>query len=147
TGFNTLVLLGTEANDTFVITKDGIFGGGLNISYSNIQAVTVDGLEGNDTIYVLSTPVNVVTTINGGEGGDTVVVGGDVTGAVISASTKGNSSVTDNTVTSDDPNYNGLFVPGIGITVGGQGGAIISQPPQSIVHVNDPTSTTSFTVT
>ena len=29
TGFNTLVLLGTEANDTFVVTETGIFGGGL----------------------------------------------------------------------------------------------------------------------
>src|SRR5262249_373836 len=36
TGFNTLVLLGTAANDTFVITQDGIFGGGLNIKYTNI---------------------------------------------------------------------------------------------------------------
>ena len=56
TGFNTLVLLGTDANDTFVITQDGIFGGGLNISYTNIQAVTIDGLEGNDTFYVEWTP-------------------------------------------------------------------------------------------
>ncbi|HLZ08835.1 MAG TPA: hypothetical protein VKT80_09630, partial [Chloroflexota bacterium] len=85
TGFNTLVLLGTEANDTFVITSTGIFGGGLDIAYSNIQAITIDGLEGNDTFYVLSTPYDVVTTINGGDGGDTVNVGGDVTGAVISA--------------------------------------------------------------
>ena len=88
TGFNTLVLLGTAADDTFVVTQHGIFGGGLNISYTNIQAVTIDGLEGNDTIYVESTPQDVVTTINGGEGDDTIVVGGDVTGAVISASSQ-----------------------------------------------------------
>ena len=150
TGFNTLVLLGTEADDTFVITKDGIFGGGLNIAYTNIQAITIDGLEGDDTFYVLSTPQDVVTTINGGEGGDTVDIGGDVTNAVISASSQGTSSVTDQTVTSSNPNsaFNGVFVPGIGVTVGASGtdASIISQPSQSIVHVNDPTSTTSFTV-
>ncbi len=114
TGFNTLVLLGTEANDTFVITDHGIFGGGLNVSYTNIQAVTIDGLEGDDTFYVLSTPQNVVTTLNGGSGGDTFVVGGDVTGAVISASTNGASSVNDHTVTSNDPSspYNNIFVAG-----------------------------------
>ena len=100
TGFNTLVLLGTEADDTFVVTNKGIFGGGLDISYTNIQAVTIDTLEGDDTIYVLSTPQDVVTTINGGEGGDTIDVGGDVSGAVISASSLGSSSVTDNVVTS-----------------------------------------------
>ncbi len=146
TGFNTLVLLGTEANDTFVVTKDGVYGGGLNVSYTNIQAVTIDTLEGNDTVYVESTPQNVVTTINGGAGGDTFVVGGDVTNAVISASTKGASSVTDNSVTSNDGSYEGIFVPGLSVTVAGSGGAIISQPPQSVVHVNDPSSISSFTV-
>ncbi len=148
TGFNTLVLLGTEANDTFVVTQDGIFGGGLNISYTNIQAITIDTLEGNDTIDVLSTPQDVVTTINGGEGGDTINVGGDVSGSVISANSQGSSSVTDHTVTSSNPDsqYNGLFIPGISVIVGGSGGAIISQPSQSIVHVNDPSSITSFQV-
>ena len=146
TGFNTLVLLGTEANDTFVITSTGIFGGGLDIAYTNIQAITIDGLEGNDTFYVLSTPYDVVTTINGGDGGDTVDVGGDVTGAVISANTKGASSVTDNSVTSLDPNYNNTFVAGVSIAVGGSGGAIIGQPTQAVVHVNDDNSLTYMTV-
>src|SRR6202043_585650 len=83
TGFNTLVLLGTEAADTFVVTDHGIFGGGLNVSFTNIQAVTIDTLEGNDTIYVLSTPQDVVTTINAGDGGATIDAAGNVTGAGI----------------------------------------------------------------
>ena len=145
TGFNTLVLLGTEANDTFVVTKDGVFGGGLDVSYKNIQAVTIDTLEGNDTVYVLSTPQDVVTTINGGDGGDTIVVGGDVSGAVISANTQGASSVTDTTVTSADANYNGIFVDGLSVAVGGSN-QIISQQSQSVVHVGDATSMTSMTV-
>ena len=61
------MLLGTEAADTFVITKDGIFGGGLNVAYTNIQAVTVDALEGNDKFYVLSTLAGVSTTLIGGD--------------------------------------------------------------------------------
>ena len=135
-----------RANDTFVITSTGIFGGGLDIVYSNIQAITIDGLEGNDTFYVLSTPYDVVTTINGGDGGDTVNIGGDVTGAVISANTKGASSVTDNSVSSLDPNYNNTFVAGVSIAVGGADGAIIGQPTQAIVHVNDSNSLTYMTV-
>ena len=146
TGFNTLILLGTEANDTFVITANGIFGAGLNVSYTNIQALTIDGLGGNDTFYVLGTPQGAVTTINGGDGGDTVIVGGDVTGPVISSNTEGASSTLDHAVTSSDTNYNGLFVNGISVTVGGAAGAIIDQPSKSIVYVGDPSSTTSFTV-
>ena len=37
------MILGTEANDTFVVTKDGVFGAGLNIAYTNIQAIMIDG--------------------------------------------------------------------------------------------------------
>ena len=81
---------------------------------------------------------DVVTTINGGGGDDTTIVGGDVTGAVISSSSQGSSSVTDNGVTSNDNPYNNIFAPGLGVTVGdASGGAIISQPSQSIVHVGD----------
>src|SRR5262249_38103464 len=75
-GFNTLTLLGTEANDIFVVTESGVFGGGLNVAFTNIQAVTVDALEGDDTFYVLSTSAAVKTTLIGGRGGDTFVVGG-----------------------------------------------------------------------
>ena len=146
TGFNTLVLLGTEAPDTFVVTENGVYGGGLNVTYTNIQAVTIDTLEGDDTIYVESTPKNVVTTINGGAGADKIIVGGDVTNQVVSLNTQGTSSITDASVTSSDPAYNGIFVAGLQLIVGGSGGAIVSQPPQSIVHVNDPSSQTSFTV-
>src|ERR1700730_14404328 len=145
TGFNTLVLLGTEAADTFVVTDHGIFGGGLNVSFTNIQAVTIDTLEGNDTIYVRSTPQDVVTTINAGTGGDTIDVGGNVTGAVISANTKGASSVTDNTVDSNDSRYNTLFVDGISVAAGGSS-QIIGQDPRTVVHENDPTSIAQFTV-
>ena len=146
TGFNTLVLLGTEGADTFVVTQDGVFGGGLNVSYSNIQAVTIDTLEGDDTIYVESTPQNVVTTINAGAGSDKVIVGGDITQQVVANDTKGASSVSDVSVVSGDAGYNGIFVQGIPITVAGAGSAIISQPSQSVVHVGDSSSITSFTV-
>jgi hypothetical protein len=146
-GFNTLVLLGTEANDTFVVTKDGIFGAGLNVAYTNIQAVTVDALEGDDTIYVLSTLPGVVTTLIGGTGGDAFVVGGDVQGTVVSASSKGASGVVDHSVTSNDPNYQGIFVGGIGLTIGGKDGALIQQDPLTVVHANDATSIASFVVT
>ena len=87
-----------------------------------------------------------MTTINGGAGADKIIVGGDVTKQVVANSTKGASSVSDVSVVSGDPAYNGIFVDGIPITVAGAGASIISQPPQSVVHVGDAASITSFLV-
>ena len=53
----------------------------------------------------------------------------------------------DHSVTSNDPNYQGIFVDGIGLTVGGAAGALIQQDPLTVVHANDPTSIASFVVT
>jgi len=39
------VVIGTELNDNFVITKDGVFGAGLNVRYDNIESLEVDGAE------------------------------------------------------------------------------------------------------
>ncbi|GMA79011.1 hypothetical protein GCM10025880_54280 [Methylorubrum aminovorans] len=117
TGFNKIVALGTEFADTFVVTSDGIFGAGLSIRFSNIQAVEVDGLEGDDTFYVLSTPPGVVTTLIGGTGSDTFNVAGDVSGEVVARDAKGNSAVINHTAASTDKRYDGLFVPGINASV------------------------------
>ena len=54
-GTDTVVVIGTEEADNFVVTKDGIMGAGLNVSYTNVERVELDGLEGDDNFYVLST--------------------------------------------------------------------------------------------
>jgi hypothetical protein len=84
-GFDKLALIATEFNDKFVVTKKGVFGYashpselhleqlpiscadgtltwrlllrslGLTITFSNLESVTVYGLEGDDEIYVQST--------------------------------------------------------------------------------------------
>ncbi len=78
TGTNTLVIIGTEFNDQFVITKDGVFGGGVDVNYTNIQQLVVDAGEGDDTFYVLSTDPSVHTVLDGGLGNNNFVIGGDV---------------------------------------------------------------------
>ena len=57
TGFDKLVVLGTEFADDIVISVKGIFGAGLNVRYDNIEVVEVDGLEGDDEFFILSTEV------------------------------------------------------------------------------------------
>ena len=117
-GFDTVVVVGTEFNDDFVITEEGVFGAGLSIRYENIESVQVDGVEGNDEFFVLSTPSNMVMTVIGGLGSDTFNVGGDVTGTIVSRELEGRSGVIEHEVTSTaDPNYNQLLAPGIDLNV------------------------------
>ena len=125
-GFNKVVALGTEFADTFVVTRDGVYGAGLSIKFANIQAVEVDGLEGDDTFYVLSTAPGVVTTLIGGLGSDTFNVAGDVSGEVVARDAKGNSAVINHTISSTDPRFDGLFVAGVTASVSTADGGAIS---------------------
>ena len=146
-GYNTLVVIGTEGNDTFVITKDGIIGAGLNVSYTNISKIEVDGLGGNDTFDVLSTEPNVVTVLEGGSGSDTFNVGGDVTTPVIALNANGTSGFINHDVSSSDPEYNGIFAPGISLSVASQtaGQVIVNQNAGGTTVTQDGTGTTDET--
>jgi len=116
-GFDRLVVIGTEFDDNFVITKDGVFGAGLNVRYDNIESLEVDGAEGDDHFFIQSTRAGVVTTIDGGNGNDSFEVSGDVTAPIVSRSLEGLSGVINHKVTSGDGAYDGLLAPGISTTV------------------------------
>ncbi|MCP4887379.1 MAG: hypothetical protein GY904_12290, partial [Planctomycetaceae bacterium] len=116
-GIDTVVAIGTPLADNFVITETGIFGAGLAISYENIEIAEVDGLEGDDNFYVLSTNEDIVTTIIGGLGSDTINVGGDVTGRIVAQSVEGQSGFINHAVESLDPGFNGIFADGISLNI------------------------------
>ncbi|CAB3624324.1 hypothetical protein LMG3431_00001 [Achromobacter pestifer] len=94
-GLNTFTMLGSEDDDAFVLTQEGIRGAGLNTSYQNIQRVNLDAREGNDHIYVLSTRSNVITTLIGGRDNDTFDLSGDVAGNTIVTGRSGSRDVFD----------------------------------------------------
>ncbi|EFF74850.1 type I secretion target GGXGXDXXX repeat (2 copies), partial [Achromobacter piechaudii ATCC 43553] len=94
-GLNTYTVLGSEDDDAFVLTQEGIRGAGLNTSYQNIQRVNLDAREGNDHIYVLSTRSNVITTLIGGRDSDTFDLSGDVAGNTIVTGRGGSRDVLD----------------------------------------------------
>jgi Ca2+-binding RTX toxin-like protein len=77
-GFDTMLVLGTPFGDVFVVTNAGVFGAGRSVSYENLESITVDALEGDDQIFVVSTNEDVVTRVVGGLGSDVIEVGGDV---------------------------------------------------------------------
>ncbi|EMI55710.1 calcium-binding protein [Rhodopirellula sallentina] len=161
-GTDTVTAVGTEADDSFVLTEDGVFGAGLNVTIDGVEeAVKVDGLEGDDTFYVLGTRSGVAYTIIGGLGSDTVVVGGDVTQTIVSTDNRGSSAVVNHgTESATNPDYDLAVFGGVPITVAGSGsgsvetkvaGAIViteSGGATSVVEVNSqkPDITDSYTI-
>ncbi len=132
-GNDKVVVLGTEGDDSFMITEDGIFGAGLNIGYTGVEFAEVDGLEGDDTFYVLSTNAEVETTIIGGLGADVFNVASDVTQPIVSYSVEGRSSFINHSVFSDDDAYNGIFVDGISLNVASKDNGAIAISDQNLL--------------
>lgn len=128
-GFDKVVVLGTEFADHIVVTEKGVFGGGLTVSYANVEVLEIDTLEGDDTIDVLSTAPGMATRVIGGLGSDSFNVAGDVTGDVFSRDIEGTSGTINHDVRSLDTGYDGKSVPGIDVTVarGNQGQVIIDE--------------------
>ena len=104
-------------------------GAGLNVSYTNIEKIEVDGEGGNDTFDVLSTDPDAVTVLEGGSGTNTFNVSGDVTTPVVALNANGTSGVINHSVSSADPDYNGIFAAGVPVSVAGTtaGQVIIGQ--------------------
>lgn len=120
-GFDTLVVIGTEFGDDFIITDQGIFGAGLFATYSGIEQIIIDGLEGNDTFFIASTPEGTDVQIYGGLGSDTFNVAGG-TGSepiyVVGNSLQGHSGLIQHSVNLDsDPAFRDLFVQDISANV------------------------------
>ena len=115
-GFDKIVVLGTPFNDSFVVTSEGIFGAGLNITFENVESAELDTLEGNDTIYILGTNPDIVTTVIGGLGSDTIQVLGDVT-LPISSNEAGRSGVITQGLSSGDPAFDNVGVNGVAVNV------------------------------
>ena len=76
-GVDTIVVVGTPIGDVFVVTDAYVAGAGRLVTFTNVEAVEVDGAGGDDTIYVLSTGEHFETIVTGGSGNDTIHVGGD----------------------------------------------------------------------
>ena len=116
-GFDTVVVLGTPFNDSFVVTSEGIFGAGLHVTFTNVESAELDTLEGDDTIYVLGTSADIVTTVIGGLGDDTIEVLGDVINTIISNDLLGRSGLITHGLASPDADFDNVGVNGVGVNV------------------------------
>jgi len=116
-GFDKVVVLGTPFNDSFVVSSEGIFGAGLNVKFTNVESAELDALEGDDTIYLLGTSGEIITTVTGGLGNDTIQVMGDVTNPIISSDLLGRSGVITHGMSSDDAAFGNAGVNGVAVNV------------------------------
>ena len=80
-GVDTIVVVGTPIGDIFVVTDAYVAGAGRLVTFTNVEAVEVDGAGGDDTIYVLSTGTSFETIVDRRLGDDTIHVGGDAADA------------------------------------------------------------------
>ena len=119
-GFDKVLVLGTEFGDSYVITDQGVFGAGCNVTYENIEVLEIDGLEGDDRFTVQSTSFGVATRVVGGEGNDTFNVAGDVTDVITTQELEGQSAIINHEVAALlDPGYDGMIANGINLNVAG----------------------------
>ncbi len=120
-GFDRVIAVGTEGDDVFLVTRDGVFGAGLSITLSGVEeSLEVDGLEGDDTFYIQSTNPDAITTIIGGTGSDTFNVGGSVIQPVVAAQSGGQTGVINHITNADpttDAGYATLLAQGVNLLV------------------------------
>jgi hypothetical protein len=114
-GTDTVVIIGTEFSDNFVITKSGVYGAGLNVTYENVEQIELDGMEGNDNFYILSTSEDWSAVVVGNRGSDTFNVAGDVDVDVISNDLMGFSAAIHHTIDTQDPYYRYTVIDDVSI--------------------------------
>jgi hypothetical protein len=145
-GVDTVVVVGTDSPTTSSSRWTASWAPGLNVEYSAIERLDVDGMEGDDRFFVLSTHPRVLTTIIGGLGSDTVDVGGDVTGTIVAQSIEGTSGTIDHVVQSLDPAYNGIYAEGIRLNVAGSQSAakvLVTESEGATIVLEDGAGATS----
>ena len=142
-GLDTVVVLGTEAGDAFVITKDGVIGAGVAVTFTNAERLDVNGLGGDDTFFVLSTAPGLVTTLIGDNGSDHFQIGGDVTLPIVARSSQGTAGFINHSVSSTDPAYDGIFAAGIALNASaatGIGGVVVGETGANTTVYEDATA-------
>ncbi|HEY3486268.1 MAG TPA: hypothetical protein VGK49_12840, partial [Ilumatobacteraceae bacterium] len=148
TGVDKMVVLATEFADDIVITAAAIYGAGLNVRYTNLEIVEVDGLEGDDEFFVQSTAFGVAYRIIGGLGSDTMNVTGDVVEDIVTQDLDGLNGTVDHRALSSDFDYDSIPIDGIDVTVATpeSGKIIITETGGStIVRENGPPETWTAT--
>ncbi len=136
-GYDTVIVVGTEVKDAFVVTKNGVYGAGRYVGFVNIERLMLETMQGDDEIYVQSTNPLVETYIFGGLGSDKIEVAGRAP-AVVADDLLGHSGLVFSGVESSDTRWRGIPVDGIAAEiVDADAPAIVFDPPSGGVTVRE----------
>jgi len=120
-GKDSMLLRGSEGEDVFVITKEGISSNVVSVEVSGVESTTLDGAAGDDTFNIQGNNDYDTTVINGGLGNDTVNNGGSLDSLVLrSANLKGQTSQVNHAVyvaEDSDTAYNDADIASANFTV------------------------------
>lgn len=117
TGNDRTIIVGTELDDSYVVTDGNIFGGGLTVKYTNIETLEVTMQEGNDLVSILSTNPSVVTNCYGALGSDRFRITPRSVAPVTSKNLRGHRGILEHAFSSADSSYHGLLVQGIAVNI------------------------------
>ena len=145
-GYDTVIFVGTEFADTFVITANGVYGAGRYVSYLNVERLVIDGMEGNDRFYVQSTNANVETRIVGGLGSDRVEIAGHAP-AVQADDLLGHSGIVTASIETATGTWKGIPIDGIAADIAdADAPEVVITPPTGGLTVNESSGTAPFGV-
>lgn len=99
------------------MTDRGVFGGGLNINFKNIEELRIAAKEGNDKFSVLSTNPQTLTSLSGNLGSDTFEITPRTVEPVISKNLLGHRGIVEHTVESIDQDYSELLLEGVAVNI------------------------------
>jgi len=110
-GFPFITIVGSDSDDSFVVTNTEVRGGGLAVKFSGAGRLQIDAGPGiNDSVTVLSTDVSLLTELYQVEG---YLPTPRAVSSVVSRNTYGHMAVIEHQVSSHGTEYNGIFVEGI----------------------------------
>ncbi|MFA6718013.1 MAG: LEPR-XLL domain-containing protein, partial [Prevotella sp.] len=120
-GNDSMLLRGSEGEDVFVITKQGVSSNVVSVEVSGVESTTLDGAAGDDTFNIQGNNDYDTTVIDGGLGNDTVNNGGSSDSLVLrSANLKGQTSLVNHSVyvaEDSDTAYNDAKIASADFTV------------------------------
>ena len=147
TGTDSLLVVGTEADDSYVVQDGKIFGGGLTIKYRNIETLDVTGEEGNDLISILSTSPDIALSIYGAKGSDRFEITPRSVDPMTSKNLRGHRGIIEHVISAPyDPEYDGLRIRGIAVDILDNDGdyGYVSVVDQEDIHLMSEDGTGEF---
>jgi len=81
-GIDKMSIVGSDGDDTFVISQGTVLGNGIDVQAVSIENRNVYGGDGDDSFYVLDSEANEVTKLYGNKGNDSFYNGGAGTAVV-----------------------------------------------------------------